>query len=135
MLRLAREQDRLRIVNDQFGCPTSAHELARCIWRVAARICDGAQPFRLWGTYHYAGAGATSWADFAAAIFGAPEARVTRPPAIDGVPTRCYPRPAIRPRNSALDCNKIADCLGLHPLPWQAPLAEVLGRLHMGADA
>lgn len=135
MLRLARERDRLRIVNDQFGCPTSAHELAQCIWRIAERICGRAEPFRHWGIYHYAGGGVTSWADFAAAIFASPEALVRRAPVIDRVPVQDYPLPATRPRNSALDCNKIAACFGLPPLPWQAPLADVLGRLHMGAHA
>jgi dTDP-4-dehydrorhamnose reductase len=135
MLRLARERDHLRIVGDQFGCPTSAHELAKCIWIIARRIHDGGQPLRDWGTYHYAGAGPTTWADFAAAIFASPEACLPRIPIIDVVPTQDYPLPAARPRNSALDCNKISACLGLRAPPWQASLAGVLGRLHTGAHA
>lgn len=132
MLRLAGERDRVRIVADQFGCPTSAHELAACIWRVAGRIDAARSP---WGVYHYAGAGATSWADFAAAIFAAPEARLARIPDIDRLTTPDYPTPAMRPRYSVLDCTRIGERLAIHPAPWQAALADVLIRLQGSARA
>ncbi|WP_088348312.1 MULTISPECIES: dTDP-4-dehydrorhamnose reductase [Rhodomicrobium] len=134
MLRLARECDRLRIVADQTGCPTSAHDLADCIWRVADRIArvDGPAP---WGTYHYAGAGTANWADFAEAIFASPEARLAHIPAIERVPSRDYPTPALRPRNSVLDCAKIERLFEIHPVAWEAAMTGVLARLHESADA
>lgn len=135
MLRFAKERDRLRIVDDQFGSPTSAHELAKCIWGLAARICDGTQRLSRWGIYHFAGAGAASWADFAAAIFASSQAPAPRSPIIERVRTQDYPTSAIRPRNSVLACEKIAKVLGVHPSPWPATLIDVLDRLHIGAHA
>ena len=133
MLRLASERDRLRIVADQFGCPTSAHELAMCIWRVAGRAGDKAA-FRRWGANHYAGAGATSWADFAQAIFTSPEAGLARVPDIDRVSTQDYPTPAIRPRNAVLSCAKIESAFNIYPKPWGAAIAGVLALLQEDAQ-
>ena len=65
MLRLAAERDELRVVADQFGRPTPASDLAAAIWHVAARIQSGAPRF---GTFHFAGAGETTWHAFAQAI-------------------------------------------------------------------
>ena len=135
MLRLAGECERLRIVADQFGCPTSAHALAQCIGALAGRIADAGGAFRLWGLYHYAGSGATSWADFAQTIFASPEARLAGMPAIDRVSTQDYPTPAIRPLHSVLDCAKIERVFDIHPAPWEAALTEVLVRLQGSARA
>jgi dTDP-4-dehydrorhamnose reductase len=129
MLRLGRERDRLRIVADQTGCPTSAHELAGCIWQVAGRIAHGGSGFDAWGVYHYAGAGVTSWADFARAIFVSPHAGLPAIPEIERVPTIDYPTPAARPRYSVLNCAKIERHFGLRPAPWETALADVLTRL------
>lgn len=128
MLHLARERDRLRIVADQFGCPTSAHELGTSIWEVARRIGNAGGTFGSWGIYHYAGAGATNWADFADAIFASPQANLADIPFIDRVSADEYPTLAIRPRYSVLDCTKIAALLDIHPRPWRAALKHVLVR-------
>jgi len=135
MLRLGRERDRLRIVADQTGCPTSAHELAQCIWQVAGRITDGEDGFDAWGVYHYAGAGATSWANFAGEIFASPHAGLATVPEIGRVTTADYPTPAIRPRYSVLNCAKIERHLGIRPAPWRTALADVLTRLQERAQA
>jgi dTDP-4-dehydrorhamnose reductase len=135
MLRLAGERDRLRIVADQFGCPTSAHELGKCIWQLARRINDAVGTFGHWGIYHYAGSGATNWADFANAIFASPHAKAAGVPIIERVTTDEYPTPAIRPRYSVLNCMKIQTLLDIHPRPWKATLKEVLVRSREGVRA
>jgi dTDP-4-dehydrorhamnose reductase len=129
MLRLGQERRHLRIVADQTGCPTSAHDLADCIWQVAARIAAPAAAFADWGMYHYAGAGATNWADFARTIFASPHVGLTGVPEIERVATADYPTPARRPLYSVLACAKLAGHLGIHPRPWQAALDDVLDRL------
>lgn len=134
MLRLAGERDRLRIVADQFGCPTSAHDLAKCIWSVAGKI--GTAPRDVpWGIYHYVGAGATNWADFAQAIFASPKARLASVPQIERVPAENYPTPAARPRNSVLSCVKIGQHFNIHPRPWETAIADVFDRMQVGAGA
>jgi dTDP-4-dehydrorhamnose reductase len=135
MLRLGRERERLRIVADQTGCPTSAHELARCLWQAAGRITRDGEAFHAWGVYHYAGAGATTWADFARAIFVSPRAGLPAVPEIERVATTDYPTPAIRPKYSVLSCAKIERQLDIRPAPWTTALDEALTRFQERAQA
>ena len=129
MLRLAKEREQLRIVGDQFGRPTSAHELARVIWRIARRIEAPEMRFTPWGIYHYADAGQTSWAGFAEAIFASREAGLIAPPLIQRIGTEEYPTPAMRPRYSVLDTAKIEAAFAVRPRPWKKGLQDVLSRL------
>ena len=61
MLRLAETHDEITVVNDQFGSPTSAAELARVIHRL--------EPTECFGLYHATCEGEVNWADFAVKIF------------------------------------------------------------------
>jgi dTDP-4-dehydrorhamnose reductase len=127
MLRLARKHDRLRIVDDQYGNPTSALDLAGACLAIAGEMVRTPAGRPVWGLYHYAGRGACSWADFAAGIFEAAAQRgIVRPPGIDRISTADYPTPARRPRNSALDCRKFEATFGLETISWRVALAPVL---------
>lgn len=121
MLRLGAEREEVRVVDDQRGAPTSARDLADAILSVARRIARGDQA-AAHGTFHFAGAGETSWCGFAREIF-----RLARPRA-RAVPisTADYPTPARRPLNSRLDTGKISRTFGIHPPAWEASLAAVL---------
>jgi len=127
MLRLAAERDEVRVVDDQVGRPTSAHDLAAALLGVIERWAGGAVTGQ-GETYHAAGEGACSWADFAAAIFeisaehGGPSASVTP------IPTTAYPTPAARPAYSLLDTTKFDLAFG--PLPrWRDSLVPVVRNL------
>jgi dTDP-4-dehydrorhamnose reductase len=61
MLRLGREKEVVQVVDDQYGCPTYAADLAETILRIAAQLQEGRQI--IWGTYHYCGKGVTSWVE------------------------------------------------------------------------
>jgi dTDP-4-dehydrorhamnose reductase len=128
MLRLGAERDEIRVVADQHGSPTWAADIARVIAAVAAAIGAGRMP---WGTYHYTGAGVTSWAGFAEAIFAAAAPRTGRRPTIVPIATDAYPTPARRPANSRLDCAKIERRLGIVPRPWQEALRLMLADLEL----
>ncbi len=127
MLKLARKHDRLRIVDDQYGKPTSALDLARACLAIAGELVRTPAASPLWGLYHYAGRDACSWADFAAGLFETAAQRgIVRPPGIDRISTADYPTPARRPRNSALDCRKFETTFGLETISWRVALAPVL---------
>ncbi len=125
MLRLGAEREELGVVDDQFGCPTAAGDLAAAVLDMLPRLAKGG-----WGTYHYCGAGRTSWHGFARQIFelrkaitGAP------PPRLRALATAEYPTPAPRPANSELDCASFAAAFGFAPRSWKLGLAEVLDEL------
>jgi dTDP-4-dehydrorhamnose reductase len=127
MLRLARERDSLRVVADQRGCPTAAGDLAEAILSIAGRISrEGDIP---WGTYHYCGAGSTTWHGFAEAIVHLAAPALGREVPVIPIATADYPTPAKRPANSVLDCTKIRERLGIQPRPWRESLQEVIVEL------
>ena len=115
MVRLARERDELRVVADQSGCPTSTRDLAAAILRIAPRLAAG-EP--VWGTYHFAGKGTTTWHGFAQRIVAAQAPLTGRSPSVVAIATADYPTRALRPANSAFDCSRFADVFGLHARPW-----------------
>lgn len=119
MLRLGREREEVRVVDDQHGAPTSARDLAEAIAAIARQITGPAAQF---GIYHYADAGEASWYDFAAEIFRQAGLKARAVP----IPAAEYPTPARRPANSRLDAAKISRIFGIHPPAWQTSLAKVL---------
>lgn len=124
MMRLAQQRDELRIVNDQHGCPTSAADLAEAVCSIAGRITGGGDV--PWGTYHYAGAGETTWLGLAEATLREYESCGGKLPGLIGIPTSEYPTPARRPANSRLDCSKITEQFGIETHSWQSSCAAVV---------
>jgi len=122
MLRLAAEREKLGVVADQFGKPTSAGELARIILAILPKM-EGK-----WGTYHVAQADVTSWYGFASVIFDEASAQgvALKISTLKAIATTDYPTPAKRPANSGLDCHKIEQTFNMRIKPWRESLAEVI---------
>jgi dTDP-4-dehydrorhamnose reductase len=128
ILRLAQERERLRVVADQLGCPTAACDLAKVCLDVALRCAiapDGAP----YGTYHFAGAEAATWFDFANAIIAQAGGRLGHAVHVEPIATEHYGSPAARPADSRLDCTTIAEVFGLKQPSWRPALAEAVARL------
>jgi len=121
MLRLGAERPELRIVADQRGGPTPAVDIAAAILAIRDRAL--APGFSDWGTFHFAGAPATTWYDFAAAIFAE---RGGPAPILHPIATADYPTPARRPSNSVLDCGKIGRVFGVAQPDWRRALHDVV---------
>lgn len=127
MLRLAAERDKLTVVDDQHGCPTSAADLAAALATIALRLAqDPAAPT---GTFHFVNDGATTWCGFARAIVEGSARRGGRSVPVEGIPTTAYPTPARRPANSRLSTRSLTDAYGVTPRPWAAALDDILDRL------
>ena len=123
MLRLGAERDHLRVVDDQRGGPTPAADIAGALLIMAEALAAG---YGATGIFHFAGAPVVSWAGFAEAIFAV---RGGTPPAIERIPSRAWPVPAERPKNSVLDCSRIAAAYGIAQPDWRPRLEEVIGEL------
>ena len=108
MLRLARERDHVRVVDDQVGCPTYAPDLADALLTLVERLNRGAP-----GRYHLAGPEAMSWCEFARRIFAVSKAHGGPAVPVHPVATADYLLPAPRPANSRLDCSKMAATFGI----------------------
>jgi len=127
MLRLARDRDEVRVVDDQRGSPTFADHAAIAVLAVAAKLT--AEPNAEIGVFHLAGAGACTWADVARATFeeaakrGGPTARVTP------ITSAEFPTPVKRPVNSVLDCGKLARAYGQSLPHWREGVAASVARI------
>lgn len=129
MLRLGAEREELGVVADQYGCPTWSSDLAACLVRIAQRVLLKTEDVP-WGTYHFCGAGITTWYDFASAILdGAGQRSSCGTARVKPLPTSSYPTAAARPMYSALDCGKIKACFGIAPPAWQKSLGCLLDEL------
>jgi dTDP-4-dehydrorhamnose reductase len=99
MLRLSEDHDEVRVVNDQFGTPTSTAELVKAI--------DSILFTRNYGIYHATCEGSCDWAEFAREIFrlAGKSTKVT------GISTEEYGAPANRPAHSVLE-NRMLKAVG-----------------------
>ncbi|MEZ5960369.1 MAG: dTDP-4-dehydrorhamnose reductase [Hyphomonadaceae bacterium] len=116
MLRLGETRGDIGVVCDQLGRPTHAGDLARGCLALAVRLLDGDAAAA--GVFHFAGAGESTWADFADAIFTEAQSYGRAPVHVRRILTADYPTPAARPANSRLDTTKI-EALGIAPESWR----------------
>lgn len=114
MLRLGAERGNLRVVADQIGCPTSAHDIADAILRLVDIDATG--------TYHMAGASQATWHELATATFELAELDV----AVEAIGTAENPTPAPRPANSRLDSTALASATHVRLPRWQDSLPAVI---------
>lgn len=91
MLKLSRERNELRVVDDEFVTPTPTAQIARQLV-VLSRSSD-------YGLYHATAEGSCSWFEFAAAIFELTKTRVALEPARPGE----FPAKVPRPKYSVLE--------------------------------
>lgn len=110
MLRLARENKPIRVVEDHFASPTYAPLLA-------SRSIDLAEASHS-GVFHVGGGTAISWFGYAKLIFEAAGVN----PALTPTDAREYRTVARRPQYSALENKRMAE-VGIAPMP---PLAEAI---------
>ncbi len=122
MLRLGAERDRLTIVSDQIGGPTSAADIAAACLTMARMLAEGQGAA---GTYHFSGGPDVSWADFAREIF----AQSGLTPEVADIPSSEFPTPAKRPGNSRMDCSALEAAFGIPRPDWRDSLKAVLSDL------
>lgn len=127
MLRLARERNRLSVIDDQFGAPTGADLLAdvtaHAIRQLLQRPSDA-------GLYHLAASGETSWytyakyvLEYAQTVDSAIKMKAIQ---IEPMHASAFPALARRPHNSRLDTRKLQTIFGLSLPPWQQGVDRML---------
>jgi dTDP-4-dehydrorhamnose reductase len=131
ILQLSQERDKLKIIADQFGAPTSAKRLADNSALIAMRLLNG--EVRKFGTYHLVASGETSWHGYASYVvaFANKLGLKTRLSVTDiqPIPSEAYPQPASRPKNSRLSTQKIQNTFGIELPPWTVDVERVLQQL------
>lgn len=115
MLRLMKERESIQVVNDQFGSPTYAADLAATIMQIAAMQSVSG------GIYHFSNEGIISWFDFATAIRDIAGLQCEVKP----IDSSGFPTPAKRPAYSAMNKGKIKS-LGIELKDWRESLERCL---------
>ncbi|MFV0343553.1 MAG: dTDP-4-dehydrorhamnose reductase [Anaerocolumna sp.] len=113
MLSLAEKGTPIRVVNDQYGCPTSVLELTRAI----NYLMDTSS----YGTYHGVCQGITTWYDFAVEIFKLAGLQQEVIP----VTSDEYKTAAKRPKFSVLEDKNLND-MGYYMKSWTEALKEYM---------
>jgi len=128
MQRLAREREKLRVVGDQFGCPTWSRMIAETTTLALKQVLAGADRSAYNGDYHLAAGGRANWHEFASRIIELMPETERKCRAVEKITTAEYPTPAKRPAYSVLDCGKLNKTFGLRLPDWEASLRQVLDK-------
>ncbi len=145
ILRLAAQRDRLQVVADQWGAPTSAALVADVTAQLlgrylrtlrAAGAAGNASAGQIdfpFGLYHLSAGGETSWHDLAQAVVRLARAagREVRlaPEAIEPITTEQYRAAARRGPNSRLDTTALRTTFGLVLPDWRAGIGQVMEQI------
>lgn len=124
MLRLFKERDLVKVVEDQWGSPTYTADLAGAVLKI---IGDDAVSY---GIYHFTNEGVASWYEFARTIYK----KAKRLGLIEGnkkveikpIKTEDYPKVAKRPKYSVLSKEKIKREFNLKIRKWDKALEDFL---------
>lgn len=121
MIRLMKEREKIGVVQDQYGAPTYAADLAECIMKI---ISSGQ-----WipGIYHYSNKGNISWYHFAQEI----RQMTGTTCVVNPIATSEYPTPARRPMYSVLNMEKMSREYGIVPKDWKESLRTCLSKLNV----
>ncbi len=135
MLRLAKERNEIKVVNDQWGAPSSALWLAETTAQLLSLWMTAGAKQEWWdknsGLYHLTPSGMTSWCGFTEEIMrlAVTNSMLDKPaPHIIGIPASEYPTPARRPVNSCLSTQLLTTQFGIVTPSWQTALADCMGR-------
>jgi len=127
MLRLFKERDVVKVINDQIGSPTYTADLAGVILKIIESNFSG------YGIYHFTNEGVTSWYEFARAIYDKSKdlglLGGDRRVEIRGIKTDDYPTAAKRPKCSILYKDKIKREFNLKIRNWDKALENFLNIL------
>jgi len=114
MLRLADSGNKIRVVADQFGTPTSTIELAKTIIYLMET--------EAYGIYHATCEGSCSWYEFAEMIFQVAGKDVK----VEAITTAEYKTPAQRPLYSVLDNKALRERHGYYMKDWKVAFTDYM---------
>jgi len=117
LIKRAKTDKNIRVVDDQMGSPTAATEVAELICQLLLQKPQG--------IFHFAAAGYSTRFEIAKFVFDKLDMSVN----LTACKSSDYPSTAVRPLNSRFDCGKIKALLGEPIRPWQEPLEGFLRRL------
>lgn len=119
ILRLADTQKEIKVVSDQIGSPTNAHDLADFLLEIISINSTN------YGTYHFSNTGETSWYGFAKEVFRICNVSADLRP----ISSSAYASLANRPKYSVLDTKKVKETFSVNPTYFKHSLEKFKKRI------
>jgi len=127
MLKLARSQPVVKVVDDQRGRPTASGDVAAFVLGQAERLAKAPAGAPEWGRLHLVSPTAATRYEMAQALFELAGLK----PQVEPVPTSAFPTPARRALNAELDTTRLKSVFGVQLTPWRDALAQVVARMDL----
>ena len=129
ILKLMNSQNEIKVVNDQFSCPTTCKSLSDLCWKFILydlqkiKFLDDGQSI-----YHYCDDGITNWYEFSQTIrnYALELGLIKNPAIIKPISSAEYRAVAKRPKYSLLDCRETIDKFELDTIDWRINLRNLL---------
>ena len=119
ILRLADTQKEIKVVSDQIGSPTNAHDLADFLLEIISINSTN------YGAYHFSNTGETSWYGFAEEVFRICNVSADLRP----ISSSAYASLANRPKYSVLDTKKVKETFSVNPTYFKHSLEKFKKRI------
>jgi len=129
IIELLSKRDKIDVVSDQFGSPTTTTSLANVIWELISKDKVIKQyNFNKNPIYHWTDDGITSWYELALEIYslGSKLGLIEKNKIINPTKSSNYKTNAQRPLYSALDCNSTQKLLNIKRISWQKSIYQML---------
>jgi dTDP-4-dehydrorhamnose reductase len=127
MLKLARTQPVVKVVDDQRGRPTASGDVAAFVLAQAERLAKAPAGAPEWGRLHLVNPTAATRFEMAQALFEFAGLN----PRLEPVPTSAFPTPARRALNAELETTRLKTVFGVELTPWREALARVVARMDL----
>lgn len=133
MIKKFNENDSVKVINDQIGCPTYTGDLADIIIKMMEKAENateivGPKSAPAFGIYNFSNSGEITWYDFATEIlkYGKKFGLITNDSKLESCSSSEYDTKVIRPKYSVLDNTKISKELKIKPIKWKSSLEKYL---------
>lgn len=125
ILKFLNEKSQLKIINDQFGCPTYTKDLAELIYTIIN------QNSNKYGIYHFSNENITTWYKFTLKIYEISKKFkiIDKDVEILPITTDQYPTKAKRPIYSVLSKDKVKKTFNINIRSWDDALKEYIKNL------
>ncbi|MDX1672253.1 MAG: dTDP-4-dehydrorhamnose reductase [Balneolaceae bacterium] len=117
MMERSEQKQPIKVVNDQFGCPSFAENVVANSYNLVDRKRSG--------TYHVTSDGILTWFELAQTLFGMLDSKVS----LEAVPSDAFPTKADRPAFSKLSIEKLRQVPGAEIWDWQFGLKKLIHKL------
>lgn len=131
MIKLFKEKKVIKVVSDQIGCPTSAHNLAKVCWNIVKVKSNRNLTEKLPLYMHYSDAGVASWYDLAVCIQDLLNDINLFKNETEIIPIKTceFNSKTKRPCYSVLDSDQTMKLLKLKPIHWKKGLLEIIRKI------